>query len=360
MRPTATWRHLMGLARSSPRLYLLHGTLWGVMNMSALLPGLIARAFFDSLTGQAHPPGGTTGLVALLAVFAVGRAALWLIAGYVEIVFRFMTSALLRRNLLRHILNRPGALPLPFSIGETISRFRDDAHQAEDNLDWTDEIAGQGVFALVALLVLLRVDARMTLVAVLPLVVVAAAAWRASAALARRRAASSQATSQVTGAIGDILAAVQTVQAAGAEARTVASFRRLNERRRSAMLADRLATQALDAVTANTVSLGTGLIMLLAAGRLGDGSLTVGDFVLFVAYLGFIADFTDGIGRFLTHYGQTGVAFARMGAMLGGAPPAALTAPAPLHLRGSLPAAPPPRSATDRLILVEARGLSYR
>jgi ATP-binding cassette subfamily B protein len=151
------------------------------------------------------------------------------------------------------------------------------------------------------------------------------------------------------------------VQAAGAEARTVAHFRRLNEQRRSSMLADRLATQSLEALTANTVSVGAGLIMLLAAGSLSDGSLTVGDFVLFVAYLGIIANFTDGLGQYLAHYQQAGVAFERMVALLGGAPPAALVAPTPLHLRGPLPAVPPPaRSATDRLAVVEARGLTFR
>ena len=246
MKPLPTWRYLMKMARYAPRLYLSHAVLWGVMNMSALLPGLIARAFFDALTGQARLPVGTTGLLVLLVVIAVGRAALWLAGGFVEIICRFTMSGLLRRNLLRHVLDRPGAAALPFSIGEAISRFRDDAYQAEDSLDWTDEIVVQGLFAVVAFLLLLHINVRMTLVAILPLVVVAAVARRASTALARYRAASSEATSQVTGAIGDILAAVQTVQAAGAEARTVAHFRRLSERRRTAMLADRLATQALD------------------------------------------------------------------------------------------------------------------
>jgi ATP-binding cassette subfamily B protein len=178
--------------------------------------------------------------------------------------------------------------------------------------------------------------------------------------LGRYRTASSQATSQVTGAIGDILAAVQMVQAAGAEERTVARFRRLNEQRRTAMLADRLATQALDAITSNTVSVGTGLIMLLAAGSLRGGSLTVGDFALFVSYLGLIADFTAGFGQFLAHYRQTGVAFARMSDLLGGAPPVALVVPTPLYLRGPLPTVPPARSATERLLFVEAQGLTYR
>ena len=361
MKPLPTWRYLINMVRYAPRLYLLHALLWSVMDLSGLLTGLIARAFFDTLTGQAHISVGTTGLIGLLLVIAVGRAVLWLTAGLVEILLRFTMSGLLRRNLLRHILTRPGAQALPYSMGETISRFRDDAFQVEDDLDWTDEIVVQGLFAVVAFVVLLRIDVRMTLVAILPLLVVTLAARRASTALGRYRIASSQATSQVTGAIGDVLAAVQTLQAAGAEARVVARFRRLNEQRRTAVLADRVMTQILNAITANTVSVGTGLIMLLAAGSLRDHSLTVGDFVLFVSYLGFIADFTDGLGQFLAHYQQTGVAFARMNVLLDGVPPAALTATSPLYLRGPLPAVPPPaRDATDRLALVEARGLTYR
>ncbi len=360
-KPLPTWRYMVKMARYAPGLYLSHAVLWGVMDLSFLLPGLIARAFFDTLTGQAHLRVGTTGLLALLVAIAVGRAALWLAAGFIEILCRFTMSGLVRRNLLRHVLDRPGAHALPFSIGEIISRFRDDAYDAEDNMDWTDEIAVHALFAVVAFLVLLHINVRMTLVAFLPLLVVVVVARRASTALGRYRATSSQATSQVTGAIGDILAAVQTVQAAGAEERTIAHFRRLNEQRRTAILADRLATQTLDAITANTVSVGTGLIMLLAAGSLRDGTLTVGDFVLFVSYLGFIADFTDGLGKFLAHYRQTGVAFARMDALLGDAPATALVAPTPLHLRGLLPAVPPPaRSATDPLMLVETRGLTYR
>src|SRR5690242_2138168 len=346
MKPLPTWRYLMGMARYRPRFYLLHALLWGVWNMSPLLVGLIARAFLDTLTGQAHLPVGTSGLIVLLVVIAVSRAALVLTAGFVEISMRFSMSGLLRLNLLRHLLSRPGAQTLPYSIGETISRFRDDAYQAEDGLDWSDEIIGQGLFAVVAFVALLSINARITLVAILPLVLVTVIARRASGALGRYRAASSQASSQVTGAIGDVLAAVRTVQAAGAEERIIARFRRLNDQRRTAMLADRVLTQALDGVAANMASVCMGLIMLLAAGSLRDGSLTVGDFALFVSYLGFIADFTATLGRFLAHYQQTGVAFARMNVLLDDASPAALVAPTT-------------RTATDRLHLVEARGLSY-
>jgi ATP-binding cassette subfamily B protein len=371
---TPTWRYLLKMIRSRPWLYLLHGTLWGTYNLSWLLAGLLAQAFFDTLTGHAHLTVGLTGLVVLLVVLAVGRTAIHLGGGFVEILMRFTMSGLLRRNLLRHLLERPGAQALPYSIGETISRFRDDAYEGEDSVDWSDEIAGQGLLAVVAFLILLRIDAPMTLIVMLPLVVVTVIARWASSALGRYRAASSQAISQVTGAMGDILTAVQTVQAAGAEERSVAHLRRLNERRRKAMLADRLATQSLSSITGNVVSLGTGLIMLLAAGNLRGGSMTVGDFALFVSYLGLIADFTADLGGFLARYRQTGVAFARMNALLAGAADtinrsetsdtihrSPLVEHMPLYLRGPLPNVPPPlREEAERLLLLEARGLTYR
>ncbi|HZU77557.1 MAG TPA: hypothetical protein VFA70_12390 [Dehalococcoidia bacterium] len=101
MRPLPTWRYLAQMARYAPGLCLLHALLWAVMDLSGLLPGLIAAAFFDALVGKTHTPGGTNGLVALLVALALGQSALWLVAGYAEIVMRFAMSGLLRRNLLR-------------------------------------------------------------------------------------------------------------------------------------------------------------------------------------------------------------------------------------------------------------------
>lgn len=360
MRPLPTWSYTLKMARYAPWLYLLHTALWSLMNLISLLPGLLARDFFDALTGNAAVPGGTQGLLLMLLILALGRAALWLIAGFVEIVFRFIMSGLVRRNLLRLIFERPGAQALPFSIGETISRFRDDGYEAEDNMDWTDEIISQGLFAIAAFVILWQVNSSMALIVSLPTIVVAAIAQSASVALGRYRALSSQASSQVSGAIGDILAAVPALQAAGAEQRVVAHFRSISERRRRAILTDRVLSQAVNAITGNTISIGTGLIMLLAASNLRSGSLTVGDFVLFIAYLGFIADFTTDLGRYLAHYKQTGVAFTRLDALLGQAAPEQLVAATPLHLRGPLPElSPAQRSPEDQLQLLEARGLSY-
>ncbi len=356
-----TWRYLFRMARSARWYSVAHALLWALMNVSTLVPALIARSFFDTLTGTAPGPLGTRGLILVLIGLALAQAALWLIAGYVEIKFRFLVSALLRQNLLRHLLNRPGALALPTSIGETISRFRDDVDVAEDSLDWTDETIGQGIITGLAVAILLTIDAGLTLTVFAPLVLVIILAQRVSGALGRYRAASSQAASEVAGAIGDMLTAVETVRAAGAEDRMVAHLRRLNRRRQALTVRDRLATRLLEGVNVNLAGIGTGVIMLLAASRLRDGSLTVGDFVIFLAYLAFVTDFTAELGRYLAQFKQTTVAFERLRPLLGTAPASDLVAPTALHLHGPLPDPAPPatlQSTTpDR---VTAIGLTYR
>src|SRR5437588_6975111 len=123
MKPLPTWRYLVKMARYKPWFYLLHAVLWGTFSLSFLLAGQIARAFFDTLTGQAHLPVGTTGLIVLLVVLAVSRVGVWLTAGFVEIILRFTMSGLVRCNLLRQVLNGSGAHALSFTIGTTSNRY---------------------------------------------------------------------------------------------------------------------------------------------------------------------------------------------------------------------------------------------
>ncbi|MGC4107958.1 MAG: ABC transporter ATP-binding protein [Thermomicrobiales bacterium] len=362
-KPLSVPRYLVRMWRFAPWICLAHGLLWDVNNLSSLLPGLIVARMLDTLQGTTSTPGGTATLVAILAGFAMLRTVLWLAAGYMEIQMRFRMSGLVRVNLLRHLLNRPGALPLPYPLGETISRFRDDAYTAEDVMDWTDEIVIHGLVTLAAIVMLARIDPTMTLVITLPLIAVGLLTQWASGALTRIREASSQATSEVTGAIGSILAATQLLQASGAEDRAVARIVALNARRRGAMIRDAVSGHAVQALATTVASLGTGVVMMMAADRLRGGSLSLGEFVLFVTWFGFVTDFTANLGGYLATYRQSSVAFARMDSTLGDEDPKELVAHRPLHLTGPLPDAETPvRTATrrDRLDVLDARGLTYR
>jgi ATP-binding cassette subfamily B protein len=108
------------------------------------------------------------------------------------------------------------------------------------------------------------------------------------------------------------------------------------------------------------VNLGTGLILLLAAGSMRTGTFTVGDFALFVANLWPVTGIISHLGGLFARQKQVGVARARLETLQQGAPPEALIRPGPVYLRGALPALPPPaRIGGDRLACLEATGLSY-
>jgi ATP-binding cassette subfamily B protein len=145
-------------------------------------------------------------------------------------------------------------------------------------------------------------------------------------------------------------------------------FNRLSEERRRTMVKDKVLGEALDSVFANSVNIGTGLILLLAGYRMRSGSFTVGDLSLFVYYLTFVTQLISNVGRFIAFFKQMSIGLTRLTALLQGAPARILTAFAPLYLRRK-PAASAAEElydlaswdmeASDRLAVLEAKGLTY-
>jgi ATP-binding cassette subfamily B protein len=251
-------------------------------------------------------------------------------------VHRFTMSALIRRNLLECILQKPGANSIPYSVGEAVNCFRDDAEQAEDAISWTLDVIGTAVFAIVAIVILLNINVKITIFVFTPLVAVVAIAQIASKRVEKYRTASREATGKVTGALGEIFGAVQAIQVSGSQEHIINHLNKLNKERHKMVLRDSVLSQLLDSVFTNTVSIGTGFILLLVGQNMKAGSFTVGDFALFIYYLTFVADFTHFFGTFIAHYQQTGVAFKRMHELLQGEPKETLVKHNPLYLKGKL------------------------
>jgi ATP-binding cassette subfamily B protein len=363
-----TWQYVLRLIRFRPWLYLALGVLetlfFGVFPQ---IIGWITYSFFNTLTGDAPAMLGPWGpfsvwtLIALLIATALARAAA--IFGDVVVYFTFMynVAALLRKNLFEHILRRPGARAVPGSPGEAISRFRDDVDEISNFMAESLILLGFGFFALVAIVVMLRINVRITLVAFLPLVVVVAAANAAMRNVEKYRQAHREATGRVTGFIGEIFGAVQAVKVATAEEPVVSRFRGLNDARRKAAIKDRIFNELLNSVFHNTVNLGTGVILLLAAQEMGAGTFTVGDLALFVYYLGFVTDFTALIGVRWAWYKQVGVSFDRLALLMADAPPEKLVEHGLVYMSGELPPVSfVPKTDAHRLDLLEAVGLTYR
>ncbi|MCI0398084.1 MAG: ABC transporter ATP-binding protein/permease [Chloroflexi bacterium] len=359
--PLSTWRYWWELIRCLPFEYI-RTSLLRILIFTVLVQvfGLVIRSFFDSLTGDALFGWGPWSWAALLVATAVVRSLAILADMYAFFAWNFSSAAVLRKNLFERILDRPGAQAVPESTGEAISRFREDAEDVGTFTAWALFPVALALFAVIALVVMVRINARITALVFLPLAGVVVLANMAMSRIQKYRAASRGATGNVTGFIGEMFDAVQAIKVAAAEERVLAHFHELNETRRKSALKDRLFNELLGSIFTNTVNLGTGLILLLAGQALQDGSFTVGDFSLFVYYLGFVADLTAQVGMFFARYKQAGVAFQRMDRLLQGAPPEALVKKTPIYLRGEFPAVPyTPKTAAHRLESLAAVNLTY-
>mgnify|MGYP001796067378 CR=1 FL=1 len=330
------WQLLYRMICYTPRLYLIDAFFWLFIIGLPILPGLIIREFFNTLTGESKYNFSPTILIIFLLATGLGRVIFIFIGRLTKTQHRFTMSALLRHNLLQAILKRPGAISLPVSPGELISYFRDDIDLIENNIVGTAEIFDAAIFAFISVIILANINWKMTALVFLPLVLVIIVIQQMEKRIKRYRRTSRIATEKVTGLIGEIFNSVQAIKVAGAEGSVISHFQELNEQRRKAVLKDQLFTAILNSNFQNLVNLGTGIILLTAASFLqqGTNNLSVGDFALFVYYLAFVTEFVTFLGEFIASSKQTEVSFERMTSLVENQHDSALTlvAPQPLYL----------------------------
>ncbi|MGB3327468.1 MAG: ABC transporter ATP-binding protein, partial [Thermomicrobiales bacterium] len=354
------WQIIRALAGVEPKVFLAAG--FGVftsMYVLTLVPGLILQRFFDDLSDGTSAGANMWTLLALLVAVAVVRACTLLIAS-AEAVLHIYVEALMRKNVLRRILTHPGARSVPVSSGEAVSRLRDDMRAISMFLSWTFDPIGQILMLGIALFILGRIDPLLTLGVFVPLLLTTILVVRMETRIVRFRKANQEAIGSVTGLLGEMFGAVQAVKAAGAEDRVIDHFRGINDARRKASINDIVFSTFLQTVSRNLANVGTGILLLLAASKLRTGEFTVGDFTLFVSYLGGLSVAAGFIGQYLTQWRQVPVSVDRLTELLQGAPPSDLMAHGPTYLNGPLPDLPPvPALDGHPFRTLEVRVLSY-
>jgi ATP-binding cassette subfamily B protein len=355
------WQVIRSLAGVEWKVFLLAG--FGVFSslyVLTLVPGLILQRFFDDLSDSASAGANAWTFLGLLVAVGLVRAVTLLIAS-AEPILHIFVGALLRRNVLRRILTHPGARAVPVSSGEAVSRFRDDVQAICLFLSWTFDPIGQALMLGLSLVILARIDPLLTVGVFLPLLLTVVLIVRMETRIVRFRKANQEAIGNVTGLLGEMFGAVQAVKAAGAETRVVDHFRTVNDARRKATLNDKVFNEFLHTVSTNLANIGIGILLLLAASRIRTGEFSVGDFTLFVSYLGGLSVAAGFVGQYLTQWRQVPVSVDRLVALMQDVPPSALVAHGPTGLTGPLPEQPPvPPIGADRLETLEVRKLDYR
>lgn len=349
----------LGLIKYQKGRYLVNVLTWASIWVMPMIPALITKAFFDRITGETSAGFNVPTLVVFVVVYAVGRIAVMFLGMWNDAHLMFRIGTLMRRNMLERIFELPGAQSMKESPGEAISRFRDDVDENVESFSWTVDMIGLFVFSGLAVWILVGIDGTLTALVFGPSVVVVYLAAIARHRIRRYREASRQATGRITEALGETFGSVQAIKVAGAEPSMIAHFRMLNDRRRVAAIKDKVLTAMLESLFWNTINVGTGIILIVAAGAMRTGEFTVGEFAVFVYFLGFVTDAGFFLGLFIARYQQASVSFGRMVELMGDAPPMRLVKSIPLHLTGDLeaPDVVPPHLAP--LEVLEVHDLTF-
>ena len=283
-----------------------------------MVPGLIVKQVFDTIGGapaSGTPPAGEAALWGLIGLYLLAELArLFFSLGgeWYGWTFRLAVGALLQRNLFASILRRPGDRPLPVSTGEALNRFDEDIGEVGDFPTWIPDQVGKWIAAVIAVIIMARINLTITLIVFLPLIGIGFFTRWAWKHIIYYRKASSAASDAVSGFLGEMFGAVQAIQVANAEDHITTHLEELGERR--AYLDTRwwVGRLGLDILNASMVTFGTGVILLLAGTAISRGTFTVGDFALFVSYLWFTTAVPSELGTFYGDYKTQEVSIERM------------------------------------------------
>jgi ATP-binding cassette subfamily B protein len=358
-------RVVLALIRNQWLRYLSSLVMWITIWTTPIIVGLLIAAFFDQLTGETAGWDLAT-IVAVLWAYLAARIGAVFVAMRLHSGLLFRAGAGMRGSMLSWIFSLPGARPVDETPGEVVSRFRDDVDHTLEAMDFTVDFVGSTVSAFVAIAILFTIDPTMTLVVFAPVAIVILVVSRTGSTIRRYRTAARESTEAITGFLGETLGSVQSVKVAGAEETMLRHFDELNAVRRKMMVRDRTFTAGLEAVFHNTVSIGTGLILILAAGAIstdGSAGLTVGEFSLFVYLLAMVTDSAYFVGLFIARIKQAGVSVDRIISLMRGARWRDLVADRDLFTESPPLLRPGSAEVSDvdfnGIPLLSVRGLSY-
>ncbi|WP_189262567.1 ABC transporter ATP-binding protein [Streptomyces fuscichromogenes] len=346
----STLRVFWRIARSAPGVFALDLVLQLLRSVFPLVPGFVVRDILNRLSTGGSLTTGFWVLIAILVGAALARVVSLLACVAYDGICEAVGIGLLMRSGFARILAKPGAIRLKHPTGDVVSRLTDDTTTVSSTVVYTLMVAGAAVQALIAIAVMVAVDPLITAVVCVPLVVAGFLINMASKKIKQYHRQGREAAGDVSAFLGDVFNSIQAIQLAGAKPHVLAHFTRLNDIRRRRTVQSRLFTDVfLGAVWNNTTAIGTGLVLVLAAAHLHDGTMRVGDLALFIVYVGWVTDFTSLFSQNLALVIQSGASLQRIEDAVPGAV-TGLSEPAPT------PAAPPRSALAD----LRVRGLGYR
>jgi len=279
--------------------------------------------------------------------FAVGRTVVQWLGERAFHAYWLDQGIRLRRNLLAWLLEAPGSRLIEPSPGEAISTFRDDIDDVLRYLESYLDALGMLLYIGGAVTIMAFIEARLTIIVLVPLLAALFAYQAMSPQIRTRRRAMRRATDAVTGFIGETFSSIQVVKLADADQPILRELRRRNETRHRAALRDTLLTELLRSLNVNMANISTAIVLIVGAGAISEGTFTVGELALFIVYLPRLTSNMAFLGDALAQHRRTGVSWDRVHRLSVDAVDDALLDSARVPLVGQVGELPPRRRQPD-------------
>jgi ABC-type multidrug transport system fused ATPase/permease subunit len=195
----------------------------------------------------------------------------------------------LRAQVQRHIIHLPMGYHDDNKSGALVSRIMNDVEGVR-NLVGTGLVllVGGLITSVVALVLLIQINARMTVMAVVPLMVFSGIALKAFSYIRPIFRVRGEIYADVTGRLTESLGGVRVIKGFNAESREISVFRagvdRIFDNVKKTLTAQATVTSA-STLLLGVASVG---IMSFGGGMMMDGQMTVGEFFAYTLYLGFL------------------------------------------------------------------------
>ena len=336
----------------------------GLDNLMPFLDRLIGRMLFNTLEVTTGGYGAGLNPWTFVALFVVAHLAdrgVLISSAFVWARWRYAISTLLRKNLMTAIMNMSAPQRVSTASGEVTNRLRDDVQAILSYLEQYIHLWGNLIFVILAVIWMARINVTVTLITVIPGILIVTIVNMSRRFIQRYRTAQRVSTEQSTNFINELFQSILAVKVARTEPNVIAHFRKLNDARRKTTLVDNLFNQVLRSISFNIGNLAIGVILILVAEQMKAGVFTVGDFALFVTYIGEVARSGSLVGSTMAQHQRAAVSFSRMERTVEEMPKEDLVEHTPIYLRENQPPlAMPQRTDADRLDELAIAGLTYR
>ncbi|MBY9000172.1 MAG: ABC transporter ATP-binding protein [Candidatus Heimdallarchaeota archaeon] len=335
--------------------------------LQPLAASLIVREIFNQLQGTAGWDISINIWVLVLLVLPI-TLTMRLIGDFIFVftmwVFVLMSRILLRKNMLDGIFKKPGAVALPDSPGEAVSRFRGDVEETLWFVYHLTMLISLGIFTGISFFIMQSINWEITLYVSVPLVIMMVLVFFTRPIFTRLRIQRRKAAGAVTRTIGEIFRSVQAIKVATAEDNVLEYFGNINDKRRIAEVKDEFFHRLIHSIYNTTIYLCIGIILLLVGTNLQNDLFSVGDLAFFVGVLGEMGEFVWDIGDIVPRYVRTKVSLGRMFKLIKSEDEDVselnLAKHGEIYIKEPFPSIQMPSlDAKDRLIKFEVKDLTY-